>query len=150
MSPCLYSSKAVALYNWLWYLVFSALVSVFALWKSLQQSQTRAGSREILIHFGTKGEHRRIHAHTHTNISSLQAFVLWHSMKVTLKGDAIFLPNCIQERLKEPIWPLIFWEEVHIVPNLFHQLSLPHYLPRPPRSPVRIWQNNLCFCFGRK
>lgn len=65
MSQCLYSSKTVVLYNWLWYLVFSALVSVFALWKSLQQNQTQAGSRVILIHFETKGEHRWTHTHAY-------------------------------------------------------------------------------------
>jgi len=29
------------------------------------------------------------HTHMHTDISSRQAFVLWHSMKVTLQGDKI-------------------------------------------------------------
>lgn len=139
MSQCLYCRRVLVLYYWLWYLVFSSMVSVFAVWKSLQQNLTQTASKEILIHFESKGELRWTHTNTHTHIKTSQAFrslyrdTPWRSPWKATQYSCLTASR--SARLKEPICPLIFWEEVHIVPNLFHQLSLPHYLPHLPPSP---------------
>ncbi len=100
MSQCLYCRKVLVLCgilsSLLWFLCLHSGKAYSRIW--LEHPLGKYWY--ILKAKVNSDEHTRTHTHTHTykNVSSLQVFVPWHSMKVILKGDTIFLPNCIQKR----------------------------------------------------